>query len=158
MTTEEFWLNVRREASGCWVWLRARNKQGYGLVRFNKVTIGAHRLAYQLTCGDIPAGLFVCHRCDNPPCCNPDHLFLGTTTDNQRDCVNKGRHKLQKRPQDSAFRGQYFTGRAKLTEGQVVEIRTALSANVGPYTLARQYGVCYDTIRNIAIRRTWRLI
>lgn len=77
--------------TGCLLWL-AGSSRGYGVLTINYKAKQAHRLAYELNHGPIPVGLFVCHRCDTPACCNPDHLFLGTQRDNVRDSVSKGRH------------------------------------------------------------------
>lgn len=74
--------------AGCWIWSGKTDKHGYGQLRGR----GAHRASYALAHGPIPAGLSVCHRCDNPPCINPGHLFLGTTADNCRDRSAKGRN------------------------------------------------------------------
>jgi len=103
-TTAEDYLNQRLDKSeGCWLWLRGKDKNGYGQcqasfsARKHKVT-RAHQLAYVAWVGLIPKGMFVCHSCDNPSCCNPDHLFLGTALDNNRDMVSKGRAIYPKRP------------------------------------------------------------
>src|SRR5205814_1663907 len=78
MTESMFWYNVlRRGPNDCWEWLGARGKQGYGTFGCYGRTMRAHRLAWLFCKGPIPAGLCVLHRCDNPPCCNPGHLFLG---------------------------------------------------------------------------------
>ncbi len=79
---------------GCLVWTGNRDAKGYGRLRrsgANGEYVGAHRAAWEVANGRIPSGMYVCHRCDNPPCCNPAHLFLGTPLDNVRDCVEKGR-------------------------------------------------------------------
>lgn len=81
----------RTRAEGCIEWPRSRNVAGYGRVYWDKKVRLAHRLAYELTNGPIPAGLCVLHKCDHPPCINPDHLFLGTPFDNMQDMVLKGR-------------------------------------------------------------------
>ena len=78
--------------SGCFLWLSNRDKKGYGILRFNGKPWRAHRLAWTLKYGKVPSGLLVCHRCDNPSCVNPLHLFVGSYADNERDKVKKGRH------------------------------------------------------------------
>lgn len=75
----------------CWIWTMAKNKQGYGVAYFRKEVRLAHRVSFKLVVGEIPDGLFVLHRCDNPPCCNPAHLWLGTHDDNMADAASKGR-------------------------------------------------------------------
>ena len=79
--------------TGCWEWAGARDHTNYGLVTRSSGESRAHRLAYTLFVGPITYGQLVCHKCDNPPCCNPNHLFLGTMIDNILDCVEKGRHR-----------------------------------------------------------------
>lgn len=83
---------IKNDNTGCLVWSgKSFNQQGYGIVRHNGRNTSAHRLAWILANGPIPEGLHVCHRCDNPPCCNPEHLFIGTRKDNMQDCLAKGR-------------------------------------------------------------------
>lgn len=98
------WLLIDRSGGedSCWPFTNSRNRFGYGqiVVRMDgKVRhIGAHRLAYRLAFGEFDEELFVCHHCDNPPCCNPRHLFLGTADDNYQDALKKGRMTWQKPP------------------------------------------------------------
>ena len=81
--------------TGCIEWIGAVNRRGYGRIKTPSKTFGAHRLAWELANGPIPDGLCVCHTCDNPPCCNVGHLFLGTTAENVADKIAKGRHPNQ---------------------------------------------------------------
>lgn len=92
-----FWYNVPEQGDGCWEWTGSRAVDGYGNARFGRADgtwsgCNASRLAWILThAQDLPGNVFVCHRCDNPPCVNPAHLFLGSNSDNIRDGFNKGR-------------------------------------------------------------------
>lgn len=88
-----FWAQVEK-TDGCWLWRGRRDGSGYGQLQYKKQRIGAHRLSYELHIAEIPAGLWVLHRCDNKLCVRPDHLFLGTHLDNVRDCVSKGRNRF----------------------------------------------------------------
>jgi hypothetical protein len=87
ISAARFWPKVRKDR-GCWVWTGATTTTGYGRLSGQP----AHRLSWEIHHGPIPAGLFVCHRCDNPGCVRPDHLFLGTHEANMADMVAKGRH------------------------------------------------------------------
>jgi hypothetical protein len=90
-----FWSRVKLGPS-CWKWMGYVNRGGYGKFRpGHSATVRAHRFAWQITFGPIPPGLIVCHRCDNPGCVRPEHLFLGTHLDNKRDSLSKGRSKLR---------------------------------------------------------------
>jgi hypothetical protein len=98
--SEVLWARVdKSNASGCWVWTGARKSGGYGHFHHrDHGLIKAHRASWIVTNGEIPAGLIVCHKCDNPPCVNPSHLFLGTKKDNTRDMMAKGRAMFRGEP------------------------------------------------------------
>lgn len=127
--------------TSCWPYLGARTSRGYGRHPYGNKMKRAHRLAYEATHGEIPTGLLVCHRCDNPPCCNPAHLFLGTSTDNVADCTTKGRRAL----------GEAHP-RAKLTAQAVREIRESRQSML---SLSRRYGVSDMTIRSVVLGKSW---
>lgn len=107
-----FWNNVRVMPSGCWEWAAHRDKrknQGYGVTHLRgNVPVRAHRVAYEIAnATEVPLGMFVCHSCDNPPCVNPAHLWIGSVKDNARDCSVKGRTKGHK--MTHCKRGHEFT-------------------------------------------------
>ena len=130
--------------SECWEWLGYR-VNGYGRLtdRFRKAH-GAHRLAWEFTYGPIPAGLYVCHRCDNRACVNPLHLWLGTHADNMADMSRKGRHPMG----PPARRGENHS-QAKLTDAQVAEIRVLHQRGVNQSELGRRFGVRPNTVNQI---------
>lgn len=165
-----FWSKVfkSQQPSECWVWMGARNHKGYG--RFStshQHTFQSHRIAWMLCNGPIPAGMCVCHHCDNPPCCNPAHLFIGTVADNQADMKRKGRATGPKNPvrgsghyahqhPELVLRGSKC-GMAKLSESLVSEIRDRYSSRtVSMYQLGREYGVARTLIGMIIHRKIWR--
>ena len=88
---QRFWKYVEKTDS-CWLWTGAKIGNGYGHITVKRQSIKTHRFSWELHYGAIPAGMFVCHRCDVKACVRPDHLFLGTNQDNQLDAVAKGRH------------------------------------------------------------------
>lgn len=108
---ERLWARVQiNNADECWPWSGHRNEFGYGHLRVNGRTQKAHRVAYALTNGDIRSDQVVMHRCDNPPCCNPAHLRLGTVSENNADRHAKGRSSIPVHPpKDRCGRGHRFT-------------------------------------------------
>ena len=147
---------VRIPFSGCWVFMGATNDFGYGIVGTGgrgAPNDRAHRITYRHFCGEIPNGMFVCHRCDVPSCCNPDHLFLGTNQDNVRDMISKGRNSPP--PRNPHVVGSVHPG-SKLTEDQVVHIREAYSKGVKQKDLAQQYGVAHQTISKVVNNRRFK--
>lgn len=142
-----FWSRVKiDDALSCWEWTGAKTTAGYGHIIYRGKSRFAHRASYELHVGPIPDGLLVCHRCDNPSCVNPAHLFLGTNKDNVTDSVTKGR-----KPQ-----GETHVS-AKLTECQVLEIRTRHAAgNITCKALALEFGVKRGTVEDIVHRKNWK--
>lgn len=135
------------QATGCWVWQAGLSSTGYGNVVVGQGrSTSAHRASYEYHVGPIPAGMFVCHHCDNRACINPAHLFLGTPLDNTADMDAKGRRVVV------ALRGSDH-GAAKLTEQSVVAIR---SDQRSAAVVAADYGVSKGCIKRIRRGETWR--
>lgn len=140
--TEYFWNKVnKKEPNECWLWTGSKYVNGYGTIRREGKVVSAHRTSYDLhhpiTKPIHEIELCVCHKCDNPACVNPNHLFLGTRSDNMKDCVNKERHAKVHGP--SPFKGKPAEklfgenhGSARLTETIVKEIREKYAT--GNYT------------------------
>lgn len=144
---EKFWakIDVKGEDE-CWEWLAKKDRDGYGRITFNGKKDGCHRIAWMLKNGDIPKGLLACHTCDNPSCCNPSHLWIGTIKDNMQDRTKKGR----------TCRGEN-SGRSCLTEQKVEDIREKYESK--RYTqekLSKEYAVTTTTISDIVRNKTWR--
>lgn len=140
-----FWPYLRIADNGCWEWMRGRDQDGYGNLRWGKEQ-RTNRIAWLLVYGAIPKDKQVLHRCDNPPCCNPLHLFLGTDADNKEDMWAKGR--------GCGPRGE-LSAWAKLTEAQVQEIRRLHQAGVVQRRIAEQFGVGFKAISKIVLRQRW---
>lgn len=148
----DFWKRVKvGKEDDCWPWTGANDCQrGYGVVWNNGRKWKTHRYAYFVTNGGIPFGLLVCHRCDNPPCCNPNHLFLGTCRDNNNDMLQKGRANRE--------RGEARYN-ARLKEEDVRQIRARYQkrkvGGMGIDRLAEIYGVGRTMIQAIVTRKRW---
>lgn len=143
----------------CWLWNGPRDKNGYGRISAagtKQPTLRAHRVAWELKNGAIPAGLLVLHRCDNPPCVNPAHLFLGTTADNNADMMKKGRHVSGPALDPSKMARGSAHGLAKLTEDAVRYIREAAEHGAPATILCLRFGVSPDAVRRVITRKTWR--
>lgn len=141
---DRFWSMVDKAApGGCWVFKGHKTAKGYGWFNAGpgRGPMAAHRFAYDLLVKPIPSGMFVCHRCDNRPCVNPDHLFLGTAADNSADMVRKGR--------SPRARGEK-SGKAKLTDAEVREILRRRSAGDLCRSIAADFGVHPAHVSRIA--------
>lgn len=135
---ESFWARVEK-TDGCWWWRGKRDSNGYGLLRTrgpHRKDVRAHRVSWHLSRGPIPNGLCVCHRCDEPLCVRPDHLFLGTRRDNSQDMVRKGRAR----------------GNRRLPPEVVQQVEAAASAGLRHVEIETRYGVKPYTLRFILRR------
>lgn len=144
--SESFWRHVRT-GSGCWEWTGATDRAGYGVFRIDgrKMT-RAHRYSFTLNVGPIPEGLEICHRCDNPPCVRPDHLFTGTALQNRHDAMAKGRH-----PHGDSH------GRRRIDATSARAIRERFAVGGLTYQAAAdELGVTIATAHRILRGRTWR--
>ncbi len=140
---DRFWPRVRKTA-GCWEWTGRRYPRGYGAFTIGGRGVQAHRVAWELARGLIPAGMLVCHACDNPPCVRPDHLFLGTQSDNMCDMAAKGRHPYP--------RGEDHH-QARLSNADRAEIRRLYAAGgVTQAAIADRFGVCPSHVSRIVRR------
>jgi len=135
---------IEKTASGCWIFHGPRNNMGYGMVSAGGNPMLAHRFFYQQVNGPIPAGMDACHRCDNPACCNPDHIFIGTRTDNMRDAVAKGRVR----------RGE-TSAQARFSESDVLDMRRRHCAGETTGEIGRRYDTSYKTVWAIVHRKAW---
>ncbi len=133
--------------TGCWEWQRGRVPKGYGQITFNgehRTTIYAHRVAYEAAHGKVGDGLCICHHCDNPPCINPEHLFVGSYTDNFADQIAKGRKP----------RGEGSTSH-KLSEAQVREILRRAAGGENHRLIAQDHLVSRSLVSMLSTGKRW---
>jgi len=148
---ERFWSKVIK-GDGCWLWTGAHGPDGRGQIQVKsgdtRLT-SATRVSWMLHYGPVPRELSVLHKCDNPPCVNPDHLFLGTAKDNIRDCILKGRfrHLVPRRGESN--------NNAKLTIDRAIQVRHAFAAGATVSALSRRFGIARSTVRSVVHGETW---
>jgi len=153
---ERFWTKVNKdgpipehvpELGQCWVWVGSRCPNGYGSIKRGspfKSSKSAHRASWLINMGVIPNEMLVLHKCDNVSCVNPEHLYVGTATDNNQDTSKRKRHRSRKGENNNS---------CKLTEQQVLGIRASLGTP--PSKIAIHYGVSVKNVRMILRRETW---
>lgn len=144
--TISFWDRMKK-VGDCLEWSGSRDKDGYGTLRRGKIDHKAHRVAYELKNGQIPKGMCVCHTCDNPPCCNPDHLFLGTIKENNRDRTSKGRTAMGEK-----------NGLSKLKDEDIIKIRKMHTMGISQQKIADIFGVFQTSISRICRCVSWKHI
>lgn len=130
----------------CWVWKQSKTDKGYARCVFRRRVYTGGRLPWMIFNGEIPKGQCACHKCDNPSCVNPDHIFLGTKADNNRDCKSKKRNNFGSK-----------NGQSILTEESVRKIKINLKSK-SPLSLAalgKRFGVHHATIFDIKMEKTW---
>jgi len=155
--TNPFWSRVQRTAT-CWFWSGYCDRDGYGRVRFRGRMVGAHRVAWILTYGDIAIGMHILHRCDTPRCCRPDHLFIGTNADNVSDRHAKGRSKnlFRSSPDHHArLRSGQNHWAAKLTDYDVIKLRAMRANGAKLIDIAACFNINHGTASRIS-RGIWR--
>lgn len=150
-TQDRFWLYVNRKGEDdCWEWTGGKDTFGYGmftLKRGKANSLRAHRFSYEMVYGNIPSGMFVCHKCDNPGCVNPNHLFLGTAFDNNLDRDRKGRQV--------AYKGENHPS-AKLNKHKIFEMKYKRKLYKYSYRkLGELFGVSASTTQRALNGITW---
>jgi len=137
------------KVDGCWIWTGCLDQAGYGDMTFLGKSLRVHRAAYAAWNGKIPKGKFVCHTCDLPACCNPDHLFLGSPLANRRDAAKKGRF--------DSCRGEnhYYS---KLKNKDVEKMKRLFKEDIPMKMIAKIFGVSLGTVENIKYGRGWKHI
>lgn len=137
--------------TGCWNWQGGKNQRGYGLIQSKDddgiwKSRAVHRVSYELYNGSIPVGLLACHHCDNPSCCNPQHIYIGTQKMNMADMISKGR----KNPSRGANHWK-----AKVSDDEIASIRD----NPDTYSsIGLQYGISASQVHRIKSRQSWKHI
>lgn len=137
--------------TNCWEWQRAKNIHGYGTITINRATRTVYREMYKLINGEITDELHVLHDCDNPSCCNPKHLHLGTISDNMKECYDRGRSKL--RP--VSLRGTKNPNH-KITELDVIKIRNKYQNGLKQIEIAKIFNISQTQVSDIVNYKAWK--
>ena len=143
---QKFWAKVDASSYGpaaCWIWTGSKDVHGYGKLKRNGKIVRAHRYSLLIAGKDLKPGVHVCHRCDNPSCVNPAHLWTGSAKDNIQDCISKGR------------RAKYRGSKNHNTKLQFYHVKAIRASKEPPSTLATRYGVTEGYIRQIKAKTAW---
>jgi len=140
------------KTDGCWNWKAAGRGNGYGAIKIDGKVIDAHRFSWVIHNGDIPNGLFVCHKCDNRKCVNPDHLFLGTQSENMIDCSKKGRLKY---PDLQKFKKGNYPKNTTISKDLAIKVKEAISIRNGKTLkeISVLFSVPYQYTRDVSCGR-----
>jgi len=162
MSEKEFFSKVDKSGgeSACWPWAGCKNQSGYGVTSIDGKYTATHRAAYFYANGITETHLCVCHSCDNPPCCNPGHLFLGTSPENTANMVSKGRQSKGKSHSDALMpsrkRGEE-NNLSVMTDEKVMELRKLYSeTKIRLKDLAKQFGISYGGAQKIVLGIVWK--
>lgn len=155
---DRLWASVDRSGGpeSCWEWSGTTRPSGYGQITVRRhsgeqSTMRVHRLAYMICKGQIPAGMFVCHSCDNRRCCNPAHLWLGTPKQNTSDMFTKGRDRHNPPKGEACFS-------AKVTEAEVMEMRLMRQSGIPIKDIASKFGICRPNASRLTRGLTWKSV
>lgn len=141
---KRFYEKIKIIENGCWIWCGGTN-QKYGILRFKKKNLGAHRFSYEFIKNEKIGDKFVCHKCDNPICVNPDHLFLGTHKDNMKDATLKKRMAFGEKK-----------GFNKLKEKDVQEIQRLVKIGLSQSQIAKIFEIEQTNISLIMKNKNWK--
>ena len=150
-TEEKFWKRLDKKSNGCWEWTKAHNKDGYGQTCYKGKMVWTHRMAWIYSKGEIPEGMHVLHKCDNPACCNPDHLFLGTHKDNMNDRDKKNRCN------NKGLKGE-LNPQSRYTEKDILQMREMYKKGMKQKEIALIFNTTQPIISNIINRKYWKHI
>lgn len=165
--TERFWSKVDKSqaTTDCWIWIGAKPKpprRQYGTFTVKRRPFRAHRWIFESIHGPLGVDIHVCHKCDNPACVRPDHLFSGTRSDNMKDCAKKGRNIMQTHPHKSHilklnFRPQgEIQGNSKLTNEIVRSIREMAGTGKSSSEIAAVFNISSGHARKLISRKAWK--
>lgn len=150
------------ELGPCWIWIRGKTSAGYGLMLVDGKQTYAHRLAYEFYFGPVPEGLYVLHKCDNPSCVSPIHIWASTAKANSQDALKKGRLHKQSETLNRLWKEKWIDRRGKnvphkLTEETVLEIRRMYKKGVfGFKRIVNRFGISFGLAQRIVARKTWK--
>jgi len=150
-TPRERFEKFVKKTKTCWLWIGSKDPNGYGKMSYRNYPTNAHRMSWILNKGDIPDSKFILHKCDNPPCVNPDHLFVGTAKDNSTDMVRKGRHARFSNRGESC-------GSSKLRELDVSNIRKMKTMGISVSNIIKHYNISKSQIKRIINFQSWGIV